>query len=188
MADLHSNRWYLLIVWAALCVVHGGAFGAGATRDPATHFFDETFGDFRDELASAREQGKKGIMIFFEQADCPFCYRMKHTVLNREDVQTWFRQRFLLFSVDTQGQTEVTDFDGNAMPAKDFAFKVNRVRATPVIAFYDLAGRPVARYTGATKDAAEFLLLGEFVAGRHYLDTNFMRFKRQHGEVATPAP
>ena len=49
------------------------------TRDPTTHFFQPKFGDFRAELATAKQQGKKGIFLFFEMDDCPFCARMKST-------------------------------------------------------------------------------------------------------------
>ena len=149
-----------------------------APRDPYEHFFQSTFGDFPEELEQARKQGKRGILIFFELDECPFCHRMKETVLNQPEVQDWYRERFLSFSVDIEGDTEVVDFQGNAMPAKEFAFRVNRVRATPVFVFYDLEGKPVARYTGATRDAEEFLWLGEFVADGHYLDTKYTRFKR----------
>ncbi len=44
--------------------------------------------------------------------------------------------------------------------------------------FYDLQGTPVVRYTGVTRDADEFLWLGEFVADNHYRSTKFTRFKR----------
>ena len=33
----------------------------------AAEFFDATLGDFTDELKTAKEQGKKGIMLFFEE-------------------------------------------------------------------------------------------------------------------------
>ena len=120
------------------------AFSAAASdtvRDPYAHFFQDTFGDFTEEIEDARESGKKGVVIFFEMDECPFCERMRETVLNRADVQDYYREQFRIFTVDIEGDTEVVDFDGNEMPAKDFAFKVNKVRATPVIAFYDLDGR-----------------------------------------------
>jgi thioredoxin-related protein len=47
-----------------------------------------------------------------------------------------------------------------------------------VIAFFDLTGKRVVRYTGATSDAEEFMLLGEFVVSGAYKDTSFTRFKR----------
>lgn len=33
----------------------------------AAEFFDATLGDFTDELKTAKEQGKKGVMLFFEE-------------------------------------------------------------------------------------------------------------------------
>ena len=38
-------------------------------RDPESHFFDETFGDLQEELATAKEQGKKAILIMFENSN-----------------------------------------------------------------------------------------------------------------------
>jgi thioredoxin-related protein len=30
-------------------------------------------GDFKDELDTARAEGKQGVLIMFEMDDCPFC-------------------------------------------------------------------------------------------------------------------
>ena len=147
-------------------------------RDPHEHFFHDTFGDFTEEMDVAREEGKKGIVIFFEMDECPFCERMHETVLNHVDVQDFYRRNFRVFTVDIEGDTEVVDFTGNEMPAKDFAFRINKVRATPVIAFYDLDGERVVRFTGAVRSKQEFLWLGEFAANGYYRETNFTRFKR----------
>ena len=153
---------------------------AAETRDAAA-FFDDTFGDFQEELDNAKEEGKKGILIMFEMDECPFCHRMKRTVLNQADVQDYYRENFLVFSVDTEGDLEVTDFQGNVTTQKDFALKQFRVRATPVFQFIDLEGKPVnrGRFTGATGDAQEFLWLGEFVVDGHNERTSFSRYKRE---------
>jgi thioredoxin-related protein len=74
---------------------------------------------------------------------------------------------------------EITDFQGQVMKQKDFAFKVHKVRATPVFGFFDLDGKMMTRFTGATNSAQEFLWLGEFVVDDHYKPTNFTRYKRQ---------
>lgn len=154
-------------------------FGHAAVRDPAEHFFDQSLGDFSEELETARDEGKKGILIMFEMDECPFCHRMKKTVLNRSEVQDFYKQRFLIFSVDIEGDVEIIDFQGQTQSQKDFAFKQFRVRATPVFGFFDLQGKLVTRYTGATSNLREFLWLGEFVADGHYRTTNFSRYKRQ---------
>ena len=166
----------LTALW--LCIHVLASQATEAPRDPYEYFFQVSFGDFTEELALAREHGKSGILIFFEMDDCPFCHRMKQSVLNQPEVQDWYRERFLCFTVDIEGETEIVDFQGNTMTAREFAFHVNRVRATPVFMFYDLDGKPVVRYTGATRDADEFMWLGEFVADDHYQSTKFTRFKR----------
>jgi thioredoxin-related protein len=150
-----------------------------AVRDPADYFFDQTWGDFREELKTARDEGKQGILIMFEMDECPFCQRMKTTVLNQSEVQDYYKKHFLIFSVDIEGDVEITDFKGQTVTQKDFAFKEYRVRATPVFGFFDLDGKLIARYTGATSSLQEFLWLGEFVAEGQYKTTNFSRYKRE---------
>lgn len=164
-----------------------GCFTASAmaeSRDPYTHFFNQTWGDFSEEVVAAREQGKQGILFFFEMDECPFCHRMKTTVLNQPEVQAYFREHFLCFSIDVEGDVEIVDFEGNPTTQKEFASKANRVRATPVFAFYDLQGKPVTRYTGATAGVEEFLWLGEYVAEGVYKHMRFTKFKRQKAEAA----
>lgn len=151
---------------------------AETPRDPYSFFFNETFGDFSEELTNARDQGKKGVMLFFEMDECPFCHYMKGNVLNQPSVQKYYRENFLLFAVDIEGDVEIVDFEGETMTQKDFAFKKHRVRATPVIAFFDLDGKRVHRHTGKTSGVDEFMLMGEYVAEGHYKQLSFTRFKR----------
>ncbi|MBA1445502.1 MAG: thioredoxin family protein [Chromatiales bacterium] len=153
---------------------------AGAvSRDPADHFFDQSLGDFSEELELAREEGKTGILIMFEMDECPFCHRMKGTVLNQSEIQDYYKQHFLIFTVDIEGDVSITDFQGEQVSQKDFAFKQFRVRATPVFGFFDLEGKLISRFTGATRDAQEFLWLGEYVVNGEYKKISFSRYKRQ---------
>lgn len=151
-----------------------------APRDPYKHFFNETWGDFKEELANAKEQGKKGILIFFEMDECPFCHYMKKNVLNQSNVQAYFRQHFLNFVVDIEGDVEMINFKGKPTRQKDFAFKEFRVRATPVIMIIGLDGKPIHRHTGKTAGVNEFMLMGEYIVDGHYKKTSFTRYKRQH--------
>ena len=154
--------------------------GSSAPRDPYKFFFNETWGDFQEELANAKEQGKKGILIFFEMDECPFCHFMKLNILNQPVVQAYYRKHFLNFAVDIEGDVEIKNMQGKAMKQKDFAFKENRVRATPVFAFFSLDGKRIFRYTGKASGVDEFLLMGDFVVGDKYQKTSFTRYKRQH--------
>ena len=101
------------------------------------------------------------------------------TVLNQVPVQEYYRKHFRILQVDTNGDVPLIDFSGKEMAQKDFAFGHNRVRATPVFAFFDAQGKLMTKYTGATKDADEFLWLGEFVVSGAYKNTNFTAYKRE---------
>jgi thioredoxin-related protein len=153
---------------------------AGPPRDPQTYFFHDTFGDFREELEMVQAEGKSGILMMFEMDECPFCHRMKGTVLNQPDVQDYFREHFRIFPIDIEGDIEITDFAGNTMAMKDFALEQFRVRATPVFVFFDADGNYIrpARLTGATSDKEEFLLLGRYVVEGAYTEQPFARYKR----------
>jgi thioredoxin-related protein len=104
---------------------------------------------------------------------------MKNTVLNKPDVQAYYKQNFKSYAVDIEGDIEITDFEGNVMKQKEFATKKNRVRATPVLAFYDLAGKQVIKYIGKTSSLEEFMLLGQFMAEGHYKTSKFFKYKRE---------
>jgi len=152
---------------------------AATPRDPYEFFFQQSIGDYAEELAVAKEEGKKGVMLFFEMDDCPFCHYMKNTVLNQPEVQDYYRNNFALFPIDIEGDVEMTDFDGKQMKMKDFAFKLNRVRATPVIAFYDFEGKRIVRFIGKTSGVEEFMQLGKFVAEGKYKTMRFTKYKRE---------
>jgi thioredoxin-related protein len=172
------------LAFAALGWLVGWGPSQAAGLDPDTHLFSQTLGDFRDELALAREEGKSGILIFFEMDECPWCHRMETTVLNQPGVQAFYREHFAVFQVDVEGDVEIVDFEGNTTTMKEWATKVHRVRATPVFAFFDLDGKRVTRHIGVTKDAEEFLMLGEYVVKGLYKDMSFVRYKR--GPRETP--
>lgn len=162
-----------------LLLAMAGAGHATEWRDPNTHFFSQSFGDLTEELQNARDAGKKGIMIMFEMDECPFCHRMRQTVLSRPDVQQYYKDNFLNLHIDIEGDVEITDFQGNPTTMKQFA-AVHRVRATPVFQFFDLQGNPIhrGRYTGATRDYQEFILLGRYIAEGANQQEPFTRYKR----------
>lgn len=158
----------------------------GEVRDPGTHFFDSTFGDLKEELVKAKAEGKKGVLLMFEMDECPFCQRMKANVLNQSEIQDYYKANFLIFPVDIEGNIDITDFSGKATTQKAMALEEYRVRATPVFAFFDLDGKLITRYTGATKDVEEFRLLGQYVVDGAYAGTNFPTYRREHQKAQKP--
>lgn len=163
----------------SLVVLSLAAQAQETERDAMTHFFHSSFNNLAEELRQAKSEGKQGVFVMFSDPDCPWCQKMKSSILNQAGIQDYFQKHFRVLHLDTRGDTMMTDFDGVEISEKDFAFKKHRVRATPVFIIFDLNGKDVLRYTGTARDSREFKLLGEFVVSGAYLNTNFTTFKRQ---------
>ncbi len=168
-----KRRIFIVMLLLASSVVR-----AESPRDPYKYFFNETWGDYKEELAKAKAEGKKGILFFFEMDECPFCHYMKMNVLNQPEVQKYYRDNFLNFAIDIEGDVDITTPEGKEMTQKQFAFQT-RVRATPVFLFYDLNGKPIHRHTGKTAGVQEFMWIGEYVAGGYYKKMKYLRFKQK---------
>jgi thioredoxin-related protein len=162
---------------AGLLFMFSMATGFAETRDAEEHFFDLKLGDFKSELATAKKAGKTGILIMFEQVDCPFCFRMKNTILNQSEVQDYYHSHFLIFPVDIRGSLPMEDFTGKETTEKAFSIE-HRVYGTPVFDFFDLDGKLIARFPGTAKDVNEFLLLGRCVVEGACKTTSFSAYKR----------
>lgn len=165
-------RWMLLLL-AFLSIP-----ALAEVRDPGEHFFQPKLGDLKGDLAEARNENKLGILLMFEMDECPFCDRMKRTVLNQSEVQDYFRKHFIVYPMDTKGDAAMVDLKGKDTTEKAFALE-QRARATPTFVFYDLDGNVMARYTGATQSVDEFMLLGRFVVEGAYKAMPFNVYKRQ---------
>lgn len=145
------------------------------SRDPRQFFFIQSFGDLPEELQTVREQGKQGILLFFESEGCPYCAAMLKNVLSRKQVQEWYREHFASIAIDIHGDIEIKDFDGITLPAKVIA-EHRRVVITPTLSFIDLEGGEIYRHVGMVKTPEEFIVLGEFIVGKHYYTMNFKEY------------
>jgi thioredoxin-related protein len=170
------------VVSALVLMLLAGAALAGEqeTRDAKEFFFTPTFGDLPEEMQVARDEGKLGMLLFFEAESCPYCVYMLRKVLNQKSVQDWYRERFVNIAVDIHGDVEFRDFDGITLPSKVFADH-RRIYLTPVVSFLNLDGTEIYRHLGMIKTPEEFLILGEYIEGQHYFDTEYELFARKRG-------
>jgi thioredoxin-related protein len=143
---------------------------------PAGHFFDLSTGDLRAELADAKSEGKKALMVFFEQEGCPGCRFMKEHVFNVKEVQAYYHRTFVNLPLDIHGSLNLRDPRGRETTEKGYAQSL-KIRATPTFIFYDLGGAEIVRIVGPLQSAEEFLLLGHFVASGAYKSRTFAQFK-----------
>ena len=171
---MHRHRWWAVGLWG-LAALAWAAVGRG----PFTHFFYQSFGDLREEARAARQAGQVGLVVMFDDEECPWCYKMKTTILNQPRVQDYYRRYFRPIRIDTNGDQVVTDFQGREWLEKDYAFKVFRVRATPVFIFLGLDGKLLYRHTGIVRGVDEFIWLADYVAQGHYRTKKFTVYKRE---------
>ncbi len=180
----NRNRWRNAWIWQALCVsLLWVTVASAATSDAesGSSFFDSTAGHLKEELATAKAEGKKGILLVFEMDGCPYCEHMRTTVLNQAAVQGYFRTYFRIFTINLKGDVEITDFSGAPVTEKEFAAQLG-IRMTPTFAFFDLDGNRLTRFTGATDDAEEFMWLGNYVVEGHYNDVPFKQYQHERQE------
>lgn len=173
---------FLFTLLLAMLLSGSESFAAESPRtlEPRESFFSQTFGDLPEELEEARQDGKLGLFLFFEQEGCDFCARMLQSVLNQQHVQEWYREHFINIAVDIRGDVELRDVDGITLPSKVFA-QHRKVKFTPVMSFLDLNGVEVFRKSGMVADPEKFLLMGRYVAERRYTDTPFRDYLAEKG-------
>ena len=179
-----KNISHYMRLWFAIFLLLTVSVGAIASeedaRDPRMFFFSQSFGDLPEELQVAKDQGKQGLLLFFEAEGCPYCLGMLKRVFSQKYVQDWYQERFLSIAIDIHGDVEIKDFDGITLPSKVFA-QHRKVYMTPLMAFIDLDGNEIYRHLGMVKSPEEFLLMGEYITEGHYFDTEFTVFAENRG-------
>jgi thioredoxin-related protein len=182
MAPVHANRMISTrTLLALLLLVANSALNAAVDeRDPREFFFIQSFGDLPEEMQIARDEGKLGMLLFFESEACPYCHYMLRKIFNQRSVQEWYAERFVSIAVDIHGDVELTDFNGITLPSKIFSDQ-RKIFLTPVVSFIDLNGVEIYRHLGMVRTPEEFLLLGKYIVGEHYLDTEFGAYLKSLG-------
>jgi thioredoxin-related protein len=107
------------------------------TGDDGLHkqaWFQETFFDLKEDLTEAKAQGKR-LVIIWEQRGCPYCLKTHEINFRIPRIANYVKDNFFVLQLNLWGDREVTDFDGEVLPEKDFARK-NRVLFTPTFQFF----------------------------------------------------
>ena len=130
--------------------------------------------DYQSEIEALAGEGKF-LVLFFKQAGCPYCDKMRARVHPSAKVMEYFTSNFIMMESDIKGNLDVVMPDGTEGTERDFAKKI-RVRATPVFIFYDKDGTAALRTTGFL-DSKRFYLAGKYVVeGVYKTDQSFFRY------------
>jgi len=134
--------------------------------------------DFQGEVRSAAEDDKR-LVLFFHQAGCPYCDKMRARVHPEPSVMAYYSEHFVMMESNIKGNLDVVMPDGTAVNEVEFARKI-RVRATPVFVFYDKDASVALRTTGYL-DEKQFLLAGRYVVeGVHKTGVSFFRYVQEN--------
>ena len=141
--------------------------------EPLEHpdWFKDSFLDLPDDLKEAVDAGKQGIMVYFGQRRCAYCYKLMEVNFGLPDIVEYTRRHFDLIPIDIWGVEEVTALDGEVLSQRDFAERSNTT-FTPSILFYDRTGREVLRLRGFYPPY-QFRAALEYVADGHYRRESF---------------
>jgi thioredoxin-related protein len=155
----------------------------------ASSFFNRSSNNLKVEATLAQEQGKKALLIFYSTPDCPFCNRMKKTVLSQPEIALYFRTHFRLLEMNILEQQTVQDFSGKQTTAKAFA-KKNHIRVTPTLVFYNTEGERLFKQVGIIADPKAFRWLGEYILEKDYQQESFHHYlrKKRNRQKTDPIP
>jgi len=85
-------------------------------------WFALTFRDVAEDVASAKEEGKR-LVIIFEQRGCIYCSKMHEEILSDPEVAEYIKANYKVVQYNTFGDEEVTDSDGEVLTEKTAARK-----------------------------------------------------------------
>ena len=93
----------------------------------------DTFKDLREDLDEANAEGKR-LMLIFEQRGCIYCTEMHEKVFPRPQIDSYLKENYFVVQLNLHGDTEIVDFDGEALTEKRAARKWG-ILFTPTILF-----------------------------------------------------
>ncbi len=171
----------------AIAVLLAGLAGAVAAEvgDDGLHkqaWFATTFRDIKEDMATARADGKR-LALIFEQRGCIYCRQVHEQVLSDPQVRDFIKTNYMVVQYNLYGDEEVIDLDGEALTEKTAARKW-RVTFTPTIFFMpedadgkkDVGASTVAVMPGAFRKGT-FLDMFQWVHKKGYeTDEGFQRY------------
>ncbi len=173
-----------IIAFAALAAFSVQAWSSEIGEDGLhkEDWFALTFRDVAEDIASAKEEGKRLVMIF-EQRGCIYCAKMHETLLSDPEVSDFIKANYKVVQYNMFGDEEVTDLDGEVLTEKTAARKWGYV-FTPTLVFLPdevPEGKTVAEAAVATMPGAfgkwTFLNMFKWVVEKGYEgDEHFQKY------------
>jgi thioredoxin-related protein len=175
----------LLILISTIALFMSGQALANSSDDPAVDdqplrealslpdWFKVSFLDIQEDLDEAK-RGRRGLIIYFGQSYCPYCKAHLKKNWGRKDIVAYTRANFDVIAVNTRGDSQVTDIDGNTYSEKFFSARYDAT-FTPTLLFFDDDGNQALKLTGYRKPY-QFRAALEYVADKHHKNESFREY------------
>ncbi len=134
-------------------------------------WFKMSFLELQEDLADARENKKKGLIIYFGQKRCPYCKAQLENNWGQKDILNYTLKNFDVIAINVRGQKPIVDFDGKSWTEKTYSVSQN-TNFTPSLVFYNTQGHEALRLRGY-RPPYQFRAALEYVADAHYLEEPF---------------
>ncbi len=117
----------------------------GSRESEIPEWFKESFLDFEEDVAEARENDRR-VLLYFYQNGCPYCAKLVEENFQEPEIRDYVQNRFDGIAVNMWGDREVR-IGGKDYTEKTFA-EALKVQYTPTLLFLDEQGRVVLRLNG----------------------------------------
>jgi len=162
--------------------VDGPALNDAPVRDPIRYpaWFKLSFLHLQEDLEEAVRFRKRGLIVYFGQRDCAYCYALIEKNFALADIAQYTRRYFDVVAIDIHSEEKMSDMGGEELSEREFA-TLQGVDFTPTLLFYAPDGS-VALTLRGYYPPYKFRAALEYVADAHYKTESF----RDYLERADP--
>ena len=134
-------------------------------------WFKLSFLELDTDIQEAKEDNKKGLIVYFGQKFCAYCKAHLERNWGQNDIVQYTRKNFDVIAINIKGQRPVVDIDCKTYTEKSFA-ELKQTNFTPSVIFYNTNGKEVLRLRGY-RPPYQFRAALEYVADKHYAKESY---------------
>lgn len=146
-------------------------------------WFKSSFFDIPEDIADARQAGKRGVILFFSQENCNHCQAYIEATFKDPAIKNRLRKNFDVIGLEIFSDIEVTDIDGSILTIKELTEK-HKAFLTPTLLFYGVDNTRLLRLMGFYPPE-KFHQVLDYIEGGHYSNTRLSQYlNARHKERA----
>lgn len=150
--------------------------GMGKAKVTYPDWFKNSFYDIPEDMADAKDKGKKGVALFISQKNCNHCESMVRLTLQDKVVTQRLQKNYDVVGMDIFNDLDITKPDGSTQTIAKFV-QDEKAYLTPSMIFYHPGEGRVVKIVGFYPPE-KFSLVMDYLDGQHYKQTSISRYLR----------